>query len=82
MMTCPKCGAVKELCGCGMSEVAQEEADKSKEDGGDARWRVGRKLGRTLYLDGKIVGMMDTRELAAWIVKVMNGEDERARGGR
>jgi hypothetical protein len=36
------------------------------------RWRVGTKLGRTLYLDNKVVGMVDTVELAAEIVAAMN----------
>jgi hypothetical protein len=36
------------------------------------RWRVGRKLGRTLYRDDRCIGMVDTPELAAEIVAVMN----------
>ena len=36
------------------------------------RWRVGTKLGRTLYLDDAVVGMVDSRELAASIVDAMN----------
>jgi hypothetical protein len=36
------------------------------------RWRVGRSLGRTLYLDDKVIGMVDTPELAARIVAAMN----------
>ena len=36
------------------------------------RWRVGRKLGRTLYKDDRCVGMVDTPELAAEIVAAMN----------
>jgi hypothetical protein len=35
-------------------------------------WRVGRKLGRTLYCDDVCVGMVDTPELAAEIVAAMN----------
>ncbi len=35
-------------------------------------WRVGRKLGRTLYLNDEVVGMVDTSELAARIVDAMN----------
>jgi hypothetical protein len=38
----------------------------------DARWRVGAKLGRTLYRDDRCVGMVDTPELAAEIVTAMN----------
>lgn len=37
------------------------------------RWRVGRKLGRTLYRDEHCVGMVDTPELAAEIVSALNG---------
>lgn len=37
-------------------------------------WRVGRKLGRTLYVDDQVVGMVDTPELAARIVAAMNGK--------
>jgi hypothetical protein len=36
------------------------------------RWRVGRSLGRTLYLDDKVIGMVDTPELASDIVAAMN----------
>ena len=45
------------------------------------RWRVGRKLGRTLYVDEVFVGMVDTPELAAKMVHALNEErpvDERA----
>lgn len=38
-----------------------------------ARWRVGRKLGRTIYRDDECVGMVDTPEIAAAIVAAMNG---------
>lgn len=36
------------------------------------RWRVGRKLGRTVYCCDTLVGMMDAPELAQEIVDVMN----------
>lgn len=36
-------------------------------------WRVGRKLGRTLYRDGECVGMVDTAPMAEAIVEAMNG---------
>lgn len=35
-------------------------------------WRVGRKLGRTLYLDDKLMGIMDDPAVAAQIVSAMN----------
>ena len=41
--------------------------------GDEPRWRVGRTLGRTLYRDGRCVGMVDTPELAAEIVAALNG---------
>ena len=40
------------------------------------RWRTGRKLGRTLYLDEVCVGMVDTPELARAIVEAMNGKEQ------
>jgi len=43
----------------------------------EPRWRVGRKLGRTLYRDDVFVGMVDTPEIAAEIVQAMNARDER-----
>lgn len=36
-------------------------------------WRVGRKLGRTLYDGDVFVGLMDTPELAAQTVAAVNG---------
>jgi len=39
----------------------------------DRGWRVGRKVGRTIYLDGKLVGLMDTPELAAMVVAALRG---------
>jgi hypothetical protein len=41
-----------------------------------AIWRVGTKLGRTLYKDGQCVGMVDTPELASEIVSAMTRLDE------
>jgi hypothetical protein len=39
------------------------------------RWRVGRKLGRTLYVNDVCVGMVDSAELATEIVAAMNALD-------
>lgn len=36
------------------------------------KWRVGRKLGRTLYVDDQCVGMVDDESIAADIVNAMN----------
>lgn len=38
------------------------------------RWRVGRSLGRTLYIGDEVIGMVDTSEQAATIVAAMNRE--------
>jgi len=37
-------------------------------------WRTGRQLGRTLYRDEQLVGMVDTPEIAQAIVQAMNGQ--------
>ncbi len=52
-------------------------------------WRVGRKVGRTIYAvvsdnpsdDDWLIGMMDTRELAAEAVSAHNARLEREVGG-
>lgn len=41
-----------------------------------ARYRVGRKLRRTLYRDGQYIGIMDTPEDAALVVDALVGRDE------
>jgi hypothetical protein len=47
---------------------------------GELRWRVGRKLGRTLYLDDNVIGMVDTPALANWIVNTMNNKPPEVEG--
>lgn len=42
-----------------------------------ATWRVGRKLGRTLYVDDVCVGMVDSPALAEAIVAAMNPKTPR-----
>jgi hypothetical protein len=37
-----------------------------------ARYRIGRKLGRTIYDGDRLIGMMDSAADAAWIVDLMN----------
>ncbi len=41
----------------------------------EPRWRVGRTVGRTVYLDDVLVGLMDTPELAAQVVAALNSGD-------
>lgn len=36
------------------------------------RWRVGKKVGRTLYRDDELIGLMDKPEDAALIVRLAN----------
>lgn len=55
----------------GVSPVAPTFAGEGSEEPA-LSWRVGRKLGRTLYREDLCVGMVDTPELAADIVKRMN----------
>jgi hypothetical protein len=50
---------------------------RAKEAQLEPRWRVGRKLGRTLYVDGVCVGMVDTTTLAKAIVHTMNRDLKR-----
>lgn len=45
---------------------------RAKEDVAMGSWRVGRKLGRTLYVDDVCVGMVDTPALASEIVHKMS----------
>jgi hypothetical protein len=47
----------------------------------EPRWRVGQKLGRTLYKNNHCVGMVDSPELAAEIVACMNGAAPNDREG-
>lgn len=39
----------------------------------DGTWRVGRKVGRTVYIGDELVGLMDTPELAETVVRAVNG---------
>lgn len=45
-------------------------------DTANSRWRVGTKLGRTLYIGDQVIGMVDTPELAAQIVDAVNRVNE------
>lgn len=45
---------------------------------GSKRWRTGRTLGRTLYCDGCVVGIVDTPELASELCNAANGCDQLA----
>ncbi len=40
------------------------------------RWRVGKKLGRTIYFDGECVGMVDSDIIAERLVKAANADND------
>lgn len=40
------------------------------------RWRIGAKLGRTLYMGDRCIGMVDTPGLAIMIVQAMNAVED------
>jgi hypothetical protein len=54
------------------SETPPAPTDRHPLEG--PRWRVGRKLGRTLYLGDTFVGLMDSQFLAEKVAATMNGE--------
>lgn len=37
-------------------------------------WRTGRKVGRTIYRNDELVGVMDTPQLAEQVVDAVNGD--------
>lgn len=39
---------------------------------GAERWRVGRTVGRTIYVGDRLIGLMDTPELAQQVVEAVN----------
>ncbi len=43
--------------------------------GAQGRWRVGRSLGRTLYRDDELVGLLDSKDVAKHIADVLNHFD-------
>lgn len=45
------------------------------------RWRVGHTLGRTIYLDGQVIGLVDTPQYARAIVDALNHVDATAPHG-
>ena len=40
------------------------------------KFRVGRKVGRTIYSDDQLIGVMDTVELATQVVNALNCHQE------
>jgi uncharacterized protein (DUF433 family) len=56
-----------------MAELdSQDDLDAEQVSLATGRWRVGSKLGRTLYLDDVCVGMVDSPKIAERIVERMN----------
>lgn len=57
---------------------AGDEGQAAADAGGLAPWRVGRKVGRTIYdANDVLIGMMDTPGLAAVVVAAVNAWVER-----
>lgn len=52
-----------------------ERATDVRSSAPTGRWRSGRQVGRTIYLDEVLVGVMDTPELAARVVAALNAEE-------
>jgi len=46
-----------------------------------SRWRVGRHLGRTIYDGDRFEGILESPELAARVVELLNGSRYAAGGG-
>jgi hypothetical protein len=61
-------GNAFECCPCTWPHAAPAATERAEEP----RWRVGRKLGRTLYRDGECVGMVDDETTAGVIVHALN----------
>lgn len=49
---------------------------KTKPPSIKGKWRQGKKVGRTLYIDNILVGVVDTSEIAKAIVDKMNNKKE------
>ncbi len=77
---CDFCGATGSvrIVGAGPSTTGTVERGMlCPECGGKGEtpvWRRGRKVGRTLYREDVLVGVVDTPELAAAIVNAMNAK--------
>jgi len=72
--TCPSCGGAREVdCGecsdCQGFSTTGGCRDQTPCPECAGQWRVGRKVGRTLYLNDRLVGMVDTSALASAIVR-------------
>jgi len=62
---------------CGEIRAEETDPDAVREPAtGAGPWRQGRKVGRTLYFDDILVGMVDTPNLAAAICAAMNKEKD------
>jgi hypothetical protein len=55
---------------CGKQQGTGTATDAGEPTG---KWRAGRKVGRTLYLNDALMGVLDTPELAAQVVAALNG---------
>lgn len=61
-----------------LQTIEAQPADPPQRTGA---WRVGKKNGRTLYVDDNLVGMVDNPRIAKRIIDAMNGEYADIRNG-
>lgn len=59
--------------------IDHKELAGSSDPSNPPPWRVGRKVGRTIYdADDVLIGLMDTPELAALVVASVNTQREKS----
>jgi len=75
----PAAGTAGPTAGVGEQRAAVGADPASPAPAPEVRWRVGRKVGRTVYRDGVLVGVLDTPELAAQAVAALNAQDDAVR---
>ena len=73
--------AMEKAYRCGYVHAQHREQAPGSWREGDPAWRVGQRLGRTLYHFGKVAGLVDTAALAAELVDAANAMEERALAG-
>lgn len=69
--------AVFEVAGPRLSTALETSGAEAKDE---PAWRIGRKLGRTIYFNGRCVGMVDTPGLAILLVTAANATEADSEG--
>lgn len=63
---------------CSMADiqaVLEQTKGPQYEEAENGKWRVGHKLGRTIYYNDSVVGIVDSPELAEFLVRAANNSD-------